>query len=192
MLGIIGIILICGAVAAYFLSKYITRNNEELSRQLDKCTIKTVTPRGLTIYSSVNPFSSTIEAIDEVFEGSIEYYKKKYGFTKKLATKDYSIYLFPDVTELHGIPVFRVHISPGSEYDNSIYDQMPNEPGGFLYASELVIDPKRCEIAVAESHDGEQTAEAFRNGLEHVVLYHNDRKKYTATRIHLTGGHPLL
>jgi hypothetical protein len=166
-----------------------------LDEQLAASKIKSVTPLGITVYSQVNPLITTLAAIDEEFLDFKKYISAKYGYTKKMLPKYYTVYLFPEESK-HGeynLSTFKLYFAKGSEYDESIYDQLPGEPGGYLFATELVLSQQNCEIAIAESFFIDDLKKSLRYGLEHVALYHNDREKYEATRSHAKGGgHPIL
>ncbi|HYP54633.1 MAG TPA: hypothetical protein VEQ42_13870, partial [Pyrinomonadaceae bacterium] len=81
-------------------------------------------------------------------------------------------------------------IAVGSaQYAGSVYDQ-----GGYVYASGMVISTQQSAFIIAEhERDWHRVSDVARYEGEHLVLYHNDRRRYEATKDHSQGGgHPIL
>ena len=76
-----------------------------------------------------------------------------------------------------------------AQYVGSIYDQ-----GGYIYAAGMVISFTPCAFVIAEhTKDFDRISNVVRYEGEHLVLYHNDRKRFQATADHSKGGgHPIL
>ncbi len=76
-----------------------------------------------------------------------------------------------------------------AQYAGSVYDQ-----GGFIYAAGIVVALNPCAFLIAEhSKNYERVSNVVRYEGEHLVLYHNDRKRFEATKDHSKGGgHPIL
>jgi len=70
-----------------------------------------------------------------------------------------------------------------------VYDQ-----GGYIYAAGMVISNDPCSFVIAEhTKNFERISNVVRYEGEHLVLYHNDRRRYAATADHSKGGsHPIL
>ena len=115
---------------------------------------------------------------------------RKNGYFKRLNYSDYSVYIAkPDRTiDRKGqySPDFAVG---AAQYAGSIFDQ-----GGFIYAAGMVIAYEPCSFLIAEHiKDLDRLSNVVRYEGEHLVLYHNDRKRYLATADHSKGGgHPIL
>ena len=76
-----------------------------------------------------------------------------------------------------------------AQYAGTDYDQ-----GGYIYAAGMVIafNPSAFVIADHKS-DLNRVSDVVRYEGEHLVLYHNDRRRYQQTADHSKGGgHPIL
>ncbi len=75
------------------------------------------------------------------------------------------------------------------QYAGTVYDQ-----GGYIYAAGMVISTDSNSFVIAE-HTKQLTriSNVVRYEGEHLVLYHNDRRRFNATQDHSGGGgHPIL
>jgi hypothetical protein len=155
----------------------------------DKFPVFTSTPKGARIYAVNEPNSAMLDAIDE---GLTELFKiaKKNKYKSRLNYSDYTIFIAKadrtkDINKKYS-PDIAV---PAGQYAGSIYDQ-----GGFIYAAGMVLAYNPCAFVFAEhTKDLNRVSDVVRFEGEHLVLYHNDRKRYNETADHSQGGgHPIL
>lgn len=163
--------------------------NEATRITNDSFPVFTKTPKGARIYAVKQPDSAMLEAVDS---GLTELFAiaRKYKYKNRLNYSDYTIFIAKaDRTkdrEKNYSPDIAV---PAGQYGGSIYDQ-----GGFIYAAGMVLAFNPCAFVFAEhTKDYNRVSNVVRYEGEHLVLYHNDRKKYTETADHSQGGgHPIL
>jgi hypothetical protein len=76
-----------------------------------------------------------------------------------------------------------------NQYAGSVYDQ-----GGYVYAAGMVVGYNPSAFMIAEHERNlQRITDVVRYEGEHIVLYHNDRRKYRETADHSKGGgHPIL
>lgn len=155
----------------------------------DSFPVFTSTPKGARIYAVNEPNSAMLDAIDE---GLTELFKiaKKNKYKNRLNYSDYTIFIAKadrtkDINKKYS-PDIAV---PAAQYAGSIYDQ-----GGFIYAAGMVLANNPCAFVFAEhTKDLNRVSDVVRFEGEHLVLYHNDRKRYNETADHSQGGgHPIL
>lgn len=156
----------------------------------DRFTVAVRTPKGASVYAVNKPSASVLRTIDKGLTDLFAVARKN-GYRKRLNYTDYSIYIArPDRTkDSQGqySPDFAVG-NIGS-YAGSLYDQ-----GGFVYAAGMVIANNPCSFMIAEhTKNLDRISNVVRYEGEHLVLYHNDRRRYTETADHSRGGgHPIL
>jgi hypothetical protein len=147
------------------------------------------TSKGATVYGVSKPNSAMLKAIDKGLD-NLFIIARKNGYNARLRYSDYTIFIAkPDrLTDSDGnyIPNFKI---PVNQYAGSDYDK-----GGFMYAAGMVIGYNPSAFLIAENTKKlEQVSEVVRYEGEHIVLYHNDRKRYNETADHSKGGaHPIL
>ncbi len=163
--------------------------NEATRITKDSFPVYTNTPSGARIYAVSQPNSAMLKAIDD---GLTELFAiaKKYKYKKRLNYSDYTIFIgnadrTKDIDKKYS-PDIAV---PAGQYAGSIYDQ-----GGFVYAAGMVLAYNPCAFVFAEhTKDLQRVSNIVRYEGEHLILYHNDRKKYNETADHSQGGgHPIL
>jgi len=155
----------------------------------DTFTFEAQTPKGANVYAVTKPTSAVLNAIDT---GLTELFAvgRKNGYRNRLNYLDYSIYIArPDrIKDSQG--QYSPDIAVGAaQYAGTVFDQ-----GGFIYAAGMVIANDPCSFLIAEhTRDFDRLANVVRYEGEHLVLYHNDRRRYAATADHSHGGsHPIL
>lgn len=155
----------------------------------DRFTIAVRTPRGANVYAIKRPTASMLAAIDKGLTDLFAIAKRE-RYRNRLSHGDYSIYIAKaDRTkDSQGQYSPDFAIATG-QYAGSIYDQ-----GGYLYAAGMVIANEPCSFVIAEhAKDLERVSNVVRYEGEHLVLYHNDRRRYNTTADHSKGGgHPIL
>lgn len=155
----------------------------------DRFTYAGKTARGANIYAVKRPSAAMLNAIDK---GLTELFAiaRKNGYTSRLRYSDYSIFIAKaDRTKDSG-GNYSPDIAVGAaQYAGTDYDQ-----GGFIYAAGMVIAFDPMAFVIAEhTGDTSRVADLVRYEGEHLVLYHNDRRRYAETADHSKGGgHPIL
>ncbi len=155
----------------------------------DKFAFTARTPKGAMVYGVKKPASDMLKAIDKGLN-DLFIISRKHGFYSRLKYSDYTVFIAkPDrLNDGDGnyIPNFKV---PLNQYKGSDYDA-----GGYMYAAGMVIAYNLAAFIIAENKKKlGQVSEVVRYEGEHIVLYHNDRKRYNETADHSKGGsHPIL
>jgi hypothetical protein len=155
----------------------------------DKFTVETKTKKGAKIFAVKKPNKNLLKAIDK---GLSELFTVagKNGYKSHLNFSDYIIFIAKAdrQTDSDGnyIPNFAI---PVAQYAGTDYDK-----GGYMYAAGMVISNNPSAFMIAENEKKlEQVTEVVRFEGEHLVLYHNDSKRYNETADHSQGGgHPIL
>ncbi len=155
----------------------------------DKFTISTRSPMGANVYSVKQPSKAVLNAIDQGLS-DLFVIARKNKYRKRLNYSDYTIY----VGKADRTKNFENNYSPdiaiaSAQYAGTIYDK-----GGYIYASGIVVALNPCAFMIAEhTKDFQRISEVVRYEGEHLVLYHNDRRRYSETADHSQGGgHPIL
>lgn len=155
----------------------------------DNFSFSARTPKGVNIYSVSKPSAAMIAAIDQGFTNLFAVSRKN-GYGKRLNYQDYSVFIAkPD-----RLKNFDGNYSPdiaigAAQYAGTIYDK-----GGYIYAAGIVVALNPCTFLIAEhTKDFNRVSEVVRYEGEHLVLYHNDRRRYLETADHSKGGgHPIM
>jgi hypothetical protein len=147
------------------------------------------TPKGAKVYGVKKPSKDVLKAIDKGLTELFEVAKKN-GYSKKLDYSDYTIF----IAKADRDKDFQGNYSPdiavnAGQYKGSIYDK-----GGYIYAAGMVIANNPCAFLIGEhTKNFNRISDVVRYEGEHLVLYHNDRKRYNETADHSKGGgHPIL
>ena len=155
----------------------------------DRFTVATRTPKGASVYAVTKPSSTVLNAIDKGLADLFAVARKN-KYRNRLNYSDYSIFIGKADRTKDSSGQYSPDIAVGAaQYAGSIYDQ-----GGFIYAAGMVIANDPCAFVIAEhTKNFERISNVVRYEGEHLVLYHNDRKRYAATADHSKGGgHPIL
>lgn len=175
------------AVAVSGQNRSVLRSAERTSG--DKFTISMLTPKGANIYAVKKPDSKMIAAIDKGLEDLFEVARKN-GYSRRLKYSDYSIYIAKADRDKNSDGEYSPDIAIGAaQYAGTDYDQ-----GGFIYVAGMVISNSPASFMIAEHERNlDRVSDIVRFEGEHLVLYHNDRKRYRETADHSSGGgHPIL
>ena len=155
----------------------------------DKFIVVTRTIAGSIIYSTKQPSKDFLQAIDKGLTDLFAVARKN-GYKTKLNYSDYTIFIAqPDrQTDADGnySPGFAI---PVKQYAGSIYDK-----GGFMYVAGMVINNNPCAFLITDyTKELNRVSDVVRYEGEHLILFHNDRKRYNETADHSKGGgHPIL
>lgn len=155
----------------------------------DRFTVATRTPRGANVYAVSRPSAAVLNAIDrgltDLFAAA-----RRNGYRSRLRYSDYSIFIARADRTRNADGQYSPDIAIGAaQYAGTVYDQ-----GGYIYAAGMVISNDPCAFVIAEhTRELERVSNVVRYEGEHLVLYHNDRRRYAATADHSRGGsHPIL
>lgn len=155
----------------------------------DEFNVTTRTPLGAAVYAVSQPNAKTLNAIDQGLTDLFAVARKNHC-RKRLNYRDYSIYIGKPDRDKDSTGQYSPDIAVGAaQYAGSVYDQ-----GGFIYAAGIVVALDPCAFLIAEhAKNYERVSNVVRYEGEHLVLYHNDRKRFAATMDHSKGGgHPIL
>ena len=147
------------------------------------------TPRGANIVAHSAPRPEMLQAIDagltELFASA-----RRHGYRSHLNYGDYTIFIArADRAQDRGGAYSPDIAVRAAQYAGSVYDQ-----GGYVYAAGMVLAYNPNAFIIAEhDRDFARVSNVVRYEGEHLVLYHNDRRRYQETADHSQGGgHPLL
>lgn len=155
----------------------------------DKFTVSTRTPRGANVYAVNKPSAAFLAAIDKGLTDLFAVARKN-RYRARLNFSDYSIYIAKADRTKDSAGQYSPDFAIGAaQYAGSVFDQ-----GGYIYAAGMVIANDPCSFVIAEhTKQLDRVSNVVRYEGEHLVLYHNDRRRYTATADHSKGGaHPIL
>jgi hypothetical protein len=185
------LLVVCFLTAVCFgqgvAERQVLAKAEQLSG--DKFTLTAKTPKGAKVFAVSKPRQNFLNAIDKGLNDLFAVARKN-RYSQRLKHSDYIIFIAKAdrQTDSDGnyIPNFAI---PVAQYAGTDYDK-----GGFMYAAGMVIANNPLAFMIAENEKKlSQVSEVVRYEGEHLVLYHNDRKRYNETADHSKGGgHPIL
>jgi hypothetical protein len=155
----------------------------------DKFNFNVKSPKGARIYGVKKPSSQMIAAIDKGLTDLFAVAKKN-KYNKRLNYSDYVIFIASPDRQKNFDGNYSPDIAIGSaQYAGTIYDK-----GGYIYVAGMVIGYNPCAFLIGEhTKDFNRASDVVRYEGEHIVLFHNDRKRYNETADHSKGGsHPIL
>jgi hypothetical protein len=155
----------------------------------DQFTYAARTPRGAMVYSVNRPRAAMLAAIDRGLADLFAVARRN-GYARKTNFADYTIYIARADRVRDSSGRYSPDIAVGAaQYAGTDYDQ-----GGFIYAAGMVVAFNPCTFVIAEhTADLQRVADVVRYEGEHLILYHNDRNRYSQTADHSRGGgHPIL
>ena len=155
----------------------------------DRFTYAVRTANGATVYAVNRPSSAMLNALDKGLTDLFAVARKN-TYRKRLNYADYSIYIGKADRTKNSANEYSPDIAIGTaQYAGTVYDQ-----GGFMYVAGMVLATEPCSFLIAEhTKNFDRVSEVVRFEGEHLVLYHNDRKRFNETADHSKGGgHPIL
>ena len=155
----------------------------------DRFAIAVRTPRGASVVAIDRPSANMLDAVDRGLTDLFAVARRN-GLRNRLNYGDYTIYIARADRTKNADGQYSPDIAVGAaQYAGSVYDQ-----GGYIYAAGMVISNEPAAFVIAEhTRDLNRVADVVRYEGEHLVLYHNDRRRYAATADHSRGGgHPIL
>ena len=155
----------------------------------DRFTVSLTTPKGARVVAVKRPSAAMLNAIDsgltELFAAA-----RRNGYRRLTSYGDYTIFIAKADRQKDSGGGYSPDIAVGAaQYSGTDYDQ-----GGYIYAAGMVVSNSPASFVIAEhTRDLGRVSDVVRYEGEHLVLYHNDRRKYQQTRDHSAGGaHPIL
>lgn len=155
----------------------------------DNFTFIARTPKGATVYAVSRPSAVMLRAIDKGLSDLLVVARKN-GYYKRLNYSEYTIFIARADRTQNGDGQYSPDIAVGAgQYAGSIYDK-----GGYIYAAGMVLSFNPMAFVIAEhTKEFNRVSDVVRYEGEHLVLYHNDRRRYQETADHSRGGgHPIL
>ena len=155
----------------------------------DRFTFAGRTPRGANIYAVRQPSGAMLAAIDRGLTDLFAVARKN-GYGRRLNYTDYTIFIANADRTRDSAGGYSPDIAVGAaQYAGSDYDQ-----GGYVFAAGMVVAFNPMSFVIAEHTTGlNRVSDVVRYEGEHLVLYHNDRQRYSQTADHSRGGgHPIL
>lgn len=155
----------------------------------DRFTIAGRTPMGATVYGVRQPSPSMLSAIDRGLTDLFAVARKN-GYRRGLSYAAYTVFIAKADRDRDSSGAYSPDIAVGAaQYAGSDYDQ-----GGYVYAAGMVISNNPMAFVIAEhTRNLQRVSDIVRFEGEHLVLYHNDRRRYSETADHSRGGgHPIL
>ena len=148
-----------------------------------------ISPKGAKVFGVKKPGKAMLKAIDQGLT-DLFVIARKNGYSKRLNYADYTIFIAnPDRNK-----DFQGNYSPdiavnAGQYKGSIFDK-----GGYIYAAGMVIATNPCAFLIGEhKKDFNRVSDVVRYEGEHLILFHNDKKRFLDTQDHSKGGgHPIL
>ena len=147
------------------------------------------TPSGANVYAVRRPSAPMLTAIDRGLADLFSVSRRN-GYSRRLNFADYTIFIANADRTRDSAGGYSPDIAVGAaQYAGTDYDQ-----GGYIYAAGMVISFSPMAFVIAE-HTSQlnRVSDVVRFEGEHLVLYHNDRRRYSQTADHSQGGgHPIL
>lgn len=155
----------------------------------DKFNFTGSTPKGAKVFGVKRPSAQMLAAIDKGLTDLFAVARKN-RYQKRLAYSDYVIFIASPDRQKNYDGNYSPDIAIGAaQYAGSIYDK-----GGYIYVAGMVIGYTPGAFLIGEhTSDFNRAADVVRYEGEHIVLFHNDRRRYNETADHSKGGsHPIL
>ncbi|MEP6705105.1 MAG: hypothetical protein ABJB34_09910 [Acidobacteriota bacterium] len=155
----------------------------------DRFEIATRTQNGANIYSVRRPSPAMMSAIDQGLTNLFAVARKN-GYSRRLNYSDYTIFIANADRNRDRSGAYSPDIAVGAaQYAGTGYDQ-----GGYVFAAGMVISFNPMTFVIAEhTRNFGRVSDVVRYEGEHLVLYYNDRRRYSQTADHSQGGgHPIL
>lgn len=147
-------------------------------------------PKGISFRSSVPIPSDVLSEADRQIDQLLVRARAN-GLTDTRSHRAVSIQILPRAAQCQ-TPGFLIHqnVTPGTNYDGTEYDLDP-APGvvSFCAAGRYLEREDLIQVTL----DGIRQMPVVRYEGEHWILFHHDRVRYDATKIHNAGNlHPIL
>ena len=155
----------------------------------DRFDYFTETPRGVRVGAVNRPSPAALRAIDD---GLSELFvvARRAGYSARLNYADYIVFIARADRTRDSTGAY----SPDMAFAAGGYAGTVYERGGQIYAAGLVSSYSPAALVVAEhERDWQRMTNVVRYEGEHLILYHNDRRRFQQTADHArSGAHPIL
>jgi hypothetical protein len=181
------IILLLGAVQVFGQNRAVLGEAERVTG--DSFTFSAKTAKGANVYGAAKPSRAMLTAIDKGLDDLFAVAKKN-RYNNRLKYSDYTIFIAKADRTKDAAGSYSPDIAVGAaQYAGTEYDK-----GGYIYAAGMVIAFNPMSFVIADHTSNlSRVSDIVRYEGEHLVLYHNDRRKYSQTADHSQGGgHPIL
>lgn len=155
----------------------------------DRFNFFTETPRGVRVVAVNSPRAEALRAIDaglnDLFAAA-----RRNNYRARVNYSDYVVFIARADRTRDSTGAY----SPDMVFDAGAYAGSVYERGGQIYAAGMVSSYSPAALVVAEhERDWGRMMNVVRYEGEHLVLYHNDRRRFQETADHTRGGaHPIL
>lgn len=188
------LLAICTATVLLFTATDASAQNRQVLAKVeevsgDKFPYSARTTRGASVYSVSEPSKVMLDAIDKGLADLFAVARKN-RYRKRLNYSEYTIFIAKADRIKDAAGNYSPDIAVGAaQYAGSEYDK-----GGFIYASGMVIAFSPMTFVIADhTKQFSRVSDIVRFEGEHLVLYHNDRRRFNETADHSQGGgHPIL
>lgn len=180
-------LLIAGTLVVSGQSRRLVANAERVTG--DRFTVSVRTPRGANIVAVSQPGSAMLAAIDQGLTDLFAAARRN-RYSRRLNYSDYTIFIAAADRQKNAEGGYSPDIAIGAaQYAGTDYDK-----GGYIYAAGIVLANEPAAFIIADhKRDLKRVSDIVRFEGEHLVLYHNDRRRYSQTADHSRGGgHPIL
>lgn len=174
-------------VATYAQNRQVLAEAQRITG--DRFTVAGRTPRGAAVYAVRRPSAAMLNAIDRGLTDLFAVARKN-RYNRRLNYSDYTIFIANADRTKNAAGQYSPDFAVGAaQYAGTDYDQ-----GGYIYAAGMVVSFNPMAFVVAEHRSSlNRVSDVVRYEGEHLVLYHNDRRRYLQTADHSQGGgHPIL
>ncbi|HLL16454.1 MAG TPA: hypothetical protein VK388_15455 [Pyrinomonadaceae bacterium] len=147
------------------------------------------TPRGARVAAVNRPRAEALRAIDDGLSDLFAAARRA-GYRARLSYADYVVFIARADRTRDSTGAY----SPDMAFDAGYYAGSVYDRGGSIYAAGMVSSYSPAALVVAEhERDFGRMANVVRYEGEHLILYHNDRRRFQQTADHSRGGaHPIL
>lgn len=155
----------------------------------DRFGFEATTPSGARVYGVSRPTRQMLSAIDDGLADLFAVARKN-NYNRKLSYAEYTVFIARADRTKNAEGGYSPDFAIGAaQYAGTVYDK-----GGYIYAAGMVSSFNPMSFIIAEhSKEFNRVADVVRYEGEHLVLYHNDRRRFEETRDHSQGGgHPIL
>jgi hypothetical protein len=146
-------------------------------------------PKGARVYGVKKPSAQMLAAIDKGLTDLFAVARKN-NYNRRLNYSDYVIFIArPD-----RLKNYEGNYSPDVAIGVAQYAGTDVDKGGYMYVAGMVLGYNPCAFLIGEhTKDFNRASDVVRYEGEHIVLFHNDRRRYSQTMDHSKGGaHPIL
>ncbi|MEO7674803.1 MAG: hypothetical protein ABIU09_12100 [Pyrinomonadaceae bacterium] len=147
------------------------------------------TAKGANVYGAERPSRAMISAIDQGLTDLFAVARRN-RYNRRLSYSDYTVFIAKADRNKDTQGKYSPDVAVGAgQYAGTDYDQ-----GGYIYAAGMVVSFNPAAFVIADhKKDFNRVSDVVRYEGEHLVLYHNDRRRYNETADHSNGGgHPIL